>query len=49
MRLRPRLGDVLLGAFALLLVLAVLNRAEHVKSPTHKVVHVHVSVRHRRA
>jgi hypothetical protein len=49
MRSRPRLGDVLLGAFALLLVLAVLNRAEHVHAQEHKIVHAHVSVRHRGA
>jgi hypothetical protein len=49
MRLRPRLGDVLIGAFAMLLVLAVLHRAEHVEAQQHKVVHVHVNARHRGA
>jgi hypothetical protein len=49
MRSRLRLGDALLAAFALLLVLAVVHRAEHVQSLGHRVVHVHVHDHPRRA
>jgi hypothetical protein len=53
MRSRPRLGDVLLGAFALLLVLAVANRADYVSSRASAVTHapaqVQAQVRHLRA
>lgn len=51
MRSRLRLGDVLLAAFALLLVLAVVHRAQHVQAQAQerKVVHVHAHVHHRRA
>jgi hypothetical protein len=50
MRSRLRLGDLLLAAFALLLVLAVVHRAQHVQAQahTHKVVHVHAQVSHRK-
>jgi hypothetical protein len=44
--LRLRLGDVLLAAFALLLVLAVAHRAEHVqRSHQPQVGHAHALVR----
>jgi hypothetical protein len=49
MRSRLRLADVLLGAFALLLVLGVVYRAEHVHAATHKVAHAPVQVHHRKA
>jgi hypothetical protein len=49
MRSRPRLGDVLLGAFALLLVLAVIHHAEHVHSHGHRALHAQLHVHRPRA
>lgn len=45
MRFRPRLGDVLLAAVALLLVLAVVHRAEQVTGHERRVVHAQVHLR----
>jgi hypothetical protein len=44
MRSRPRLGDALLAAFALVLVLAVVHRAEAVHAREHRVAHLHAQV-----
>lgn len=44
MRFRPRLGDMLLAAFALLLVLAVVHRAEAVHARKHTVTHLRAQV-----
>jgi hypothetical protein len=49
MRSRLRLGDVLLGAFALLLVLGVVYRAEHVHAAVHRVAHGPAHAHHRKA
>jgi hypothetical protein len=45
MNWRPRLADLVLGGFALLLVLAVVHRAEHVRSHERQVGHAHAQVR----
>jgi hypothetical protein len=45
MRSRPRLADALLAAFALLLLLAVVHRAEAVHAREHTVAHLHAQVR----
>jgi hypothetical protein len=44
MRSRPRAVDVLLAAFALLLVVAVAHRAEAVHDRQHSVVHLRAQV-----